>query len=761
MSSCSIRRFVPEGEYLVKKNVISIDSTKVSFSKSSLSSYISQKPYKSLFSTNIKLWAYYVSEDKTDKKFYRWLNEVVGTEPEYYSETAANNSARQMELYLDNVGYFHSKVKTETYKKRFKVKVHYNVSTTKPYRIRDISYDIADSALASYVFQIKESFPVKAGDIYNAYTLDNQRAIISDYLKDNGYYFFSRDYIIYEIDSNYMDHSMKVTMKIEKAKNPITRKPENHKRYLINDIDIYPDYSKTFATRIPSDSSTLKVPMGKKSDNTLNFYFFNKPRIRPNTFAQLIQIEAGQPYCYKKVSQTYSALSTLKLYNNSIIEFDTIPSTANDSTHLLNCRIMLIRGKSKSYSLTAEGTNSDGDLGLKGSISFTNKNLFKGAEIFKLTVKGGWEAQKVANISGLEIDDKKFNTREFSINGSIYFPRFLSPIPLKKFVREYQPKTTLTLGYSTQVRYLYSRYITMTSFGYDWKSDETIQHIFTPVSFNSVKVNPIPMFQELLDLEENQRIKDQYTDHLILGTKYSFIFNNQNPKKNKNFIYLKANAESSGNLLSLFNKTPLMKKQDQYYELFGIQYAQYLRFDVDFRQYIQLKDKHWLVLRELTGLGLPYGNSYDIPFERGFYAGGPNGMRGWGYRELGPGAFSNNADTLNIEKIGDIQLEFNAEFRFPIYSYLSGAIFVDAGNIWTYRENDLLPSGQFNIKEFYKQIALDAGLGLRVDVSFVIIRLDWAIPLRNPYPNNQGNYWRFSDLRFKDVTWNFGIGYPF
>lgn len=283
--------------------------------------------------------------------------------------------------------------------------------------------------------------------------------------------------------------------------------------------------------------------------------------------------------------------------------------------------------------------------------------------------------------------------------------------------------------------------------------------MLNPLIFNRVKVDPSPAFEEILEQEVNQRIKDQYTSHLILGLDYTYVFNNQNLSFLKDFFYFKANFQSSGNLLSAFNNTSLMKTVDNYHEIGGIRYAQYLRFSFDFRYYNYILKEHQIATRFMLGFGLPYGNSYDMPFDKSFYTGGSNSMRGWHFRELGPGAYS-NPNNLNIESIGDIQLELNLEYRIPIYSIFEGAIFTDIGNVWTMKESETFVGGKFNFNTFYKQLAVDAGIGIRLDLSLVIIRVDAAAPMVNPaYP--EGERWRISKLQFNDFILNFGIGYPF
>ena len=764
LTSCSIRRHVPQGSQFLDKNKIVIQNGPIEVQKSEIKNYISQEPMKTGFPYNLGLWCYYVTENSKGK-FGQWINKHFGKEPEYYDYNAAINSARQIEQYLNNRGYFNSKVTLETKKQR-KRKRHlaqaiYTIYPTEPYHIRKINYQIEDTVLAPHLLRLESRFPAKVNDIYNAYTLDEQRTYITDYMRNAGYYFFSKDYITYEVDSSFQDHSLEITMKIANAKDRNTGESQPHKRYFINQINVFPNYSPIMATQPPTDSATITFPTGYQNHvNTLHFYYHEAPRIRPNAFTEMIQIIQDNPYRLRQVSQTYNALTNLKIIANSSIEFDTVPR--KDSLNLLNCNIFLRRADQHSFKVQTEGTNTGGDLGINGSVTYTNKNIFRGGEVLQVSVKGGLEAQKIIGIGETDEENRMFNTGELIFNSSLFIPKFLSPFPMKTFVWDYQPRTTFSLGSSAQVRYAYSRYIFMGSFGYDWKANPRLHYIFTPINLNSVKVNPTPEFQALLDQETNQRLKDQYTNHLIFGGKYTFIYNTQNNiTKPNHYFYLKGSIESSGGILSLLNRTKLITNNDDHHELLGIRYAQYLRGDLDVRQYRRMGEDMMLVFREFIGFGIPYGNSEDMPFERSFYAGGSTGMRGWTYRQLGPGGYVPFGEDRNIEHIGDLQLEFNAEFRFPLHDNFKGAVFADIGNIWNYHANDLLPEGEFHFDTFYKQLAMDVGFGTRFDLKVAVIRLDLAMPIRYPYPTVEGRYWRFHDMSIFDIHPTFNIGYPF
>ncbi len=752
--SCSVRKFVPENEMILKSNVVEIHSKDVDFTKSDITPYIIQTSNPKILGLMPLTWVYYKTENKKDKKISNWINKTIGKKPVYLSNEMKENSVTQIDKYLNDIGYFNSYISTEVKNKKGVSKVYYNIYPSKPYIVDSISYKISDSTIYKYIKRIEQMLPIQKGDIYNAFELDDERNMITEYLNNNGYFYFTKDYIFMEIDTNFNNRKANINIRIDDVLDPSTQKNISHKQYKINDIYIYPKGNILNGSKADTTQYTFELNK-HHGDETFYFVYSEKPKIRFKTFDNIIQIHSGQRYNLHSVTLTYKALNNLKIYNQNNIDFEPVESS-NDSINLLNCNIILNRTKVNFYSLQLEGTNSSGDLGILGSFTYRNRNIFRGSEIFNISLRAGTQAQSVLDDEG---NKSLFNTREFGIEASIFFPQFLSPIKLRNFTKEHQPRTTLTTGYNLQARPIYTRQITILTFGYNWMKNRYEQHILTPLTFNSVKVDPTPSFEAILEQETNQRIKDQYTSHLIFGIDYTYIYNNQNVRFLKDFFYFKANIQTSGNLLSAFNNTSIIKTVDNYHEIFGIRYAQYLRFAFDFRYFKYVANENQIATRFMLGAGVPFGNSNDMPFEKSFYAGGSNGMRGWQFRDLGPGTF-NNPDDLNIERIGDIQLEFNLEYRFPIHSFVKGAIFTDIGNIWTMRENETFVGGEFKFNTFYKQLAADAGFGLRLDFSFFLFRLDAAAPIVNPaYP--EGQRWRINKLQFNDFILNFGIGYPF
>lgn len=340
----------------------------------------------------------------------------------------------------------------------------------------------------------------------------------------------------------------------------------------------------------------------------------------------------------------------------------------------------------------------------------------------------------------------------------MYIPKFLAPINEEVFSRYFRPKTLISVGYNLQDRIEYDRIISNITFGYEWSQSKFINQILYPIDINLVKVSTTPEFDSIL-AGESERYRTQYTDHLILGLRYSYIYNNQELNKIKDFYYFRINFESAGNLLNLFvGATGQTENSEGYETAFGIRYAQYAKSNFDFRYYFVLDKKHSVAIRSFTGVAIPYGNSIDIPFEKGYFGGGANGMRAWPLRYLGPGAYQ---DIQQIERVGDIMIEGNIEYRFPIYKIFTGGLFYDVGNIWLLKENETFPGGEFNFDNFIGQLAMDVGVGIRLDFNYFIFRVDVAQKLRDPARAVADRWVIGSGGDWFEVAWNLGIGYPF
>jgi len=440
-----------------------------------------------------------------------------------------------------------------------------------------------------------------------------------------------------------------------------------------------------------------------------------------------------------------------------------IDSDSTPERNYLDCTINMTRNPVHSYSVEAQGTNSGGDLGLGGYFVYQNKNLFKGGELFYVRLKGAVEAQKntITTESG-EVDRRFFNTFEAGIEANLYIPKFLAPVSQDLFSKYFRPKTTINLGYNMQNRIEYDRIITNVTFGYEWSESKYRAHMLFPVDINLIKVNTTPEFDTELE-KESERYRNQFTDHLILGLRYTYIYNNQEINRIRDFMYFRGNFEAAGNMLDLFvNAGGQPANEEGFQTLFGIRYSQYIKTNFDYRYYFVLDKNHVVALRGFTGIAIPYGNSIDIPFEKGYFGGGANGLRAWALRYLGPGNYVKPEDKTNdIERVGDLMFEANLEYRFPVYNFFTGALFYDVGNIWLISENETFPGGKFEFKNFFNELAMDVGIGVRLDFNYFIFRVDFAQRLKDPaLPINKR--WVIGTSRhWFDPIINLGIGYPF
>ncbi len=756
--SCSPARYIPEGKLLMHKNTVRIEDKPVAFTSSDLLVLAQPKAMPHILGMRPGLWMHYRWGEKK-KGLRKFINGRFGRTPIYFEEQITRNAAGQMRQYLFNIGYFEAETTYEVKRKKNNASVTYIIKPGPEYAISEFKRTIEDSQLERLVMADTAESLLKEGDLFNAYVMDAERDRVTNLLKNNGFYYFSKDFVRFEADSSKLFKSVRLNMRIEPPGFLQQGAGETHQAYFIRNVFVYPLHQPFGGGQTPTDTMQYKLrnPWNDKPSQ-LTFVSPGRIGIKPSTFRQVIQFYQGEPISIDRMRQTYKGLNNLKIYRASNINFDTTAAGVNNDDiwpgKWIDAHVYLQRARLHAYSFEIEGTNSGGDLGMRGSLVYTNRNLFKGAEIFRLRLNGGLEAQR---LSTGETDNRLFNTREAGLDASLLIPRFVSPLRLRKFAREYLPKTTLNLGISTQNRPNYDRTMLRFNFGYDWMTNPRVTHFFSPVSLSSIKVNLSPEFEAFLNQTANQRLRNQYSDHLILGMRYSYVFTNQNINRIRDFHYFRLNTESAGNLLSVFKKLPIFEKQDNFTSLLGIRYAQFVRFDADYRFFKIFNPELRLVFRGMAGVGLPFGNSNDLPFERSFYAGGANGMRGWAFRQLGPGS---HRDTLSIERFGSMQLESNVEFRFPIYSYLKGALFVDAGNIWSLPGKEEIEAGDFELNRFYKEFAVDAGVGFRLDFSFFVFRLDAAVPLHDPALPS-GNRWQFKQLSMSDLVWNFGIGYPF
>lgn len=784
-ASCSPTRRLSDGQYLLVKNVVEEDSKVVT--KGDLEAFVRQKPNRKLFGQafyRFHLQVYnLVDQEKLDRRvailtdknnrrnakrktkgkppkdrrrsFWEWLADI-GEEPVIYDPLLADQSADQMAIFLRGKGHFKAAVSdTVIYNDRKKMaKAYYSVHTETPYTIRSIKYDIPDERVSRLArpFRSRDRI-LKEGMNYDVEVFQEERDRIERSMKSNGYYAFADDYVRLEVDTNLGSNQADVRIWIADpdVRDTSIVKSTGHQTYTIRNVYVHTDYDQKLQGKVAYDTLLYKG---------IYFLYKGKFKHRPAMLYDKLFFKSGDLYRVKRGELTYRYLSSLRAFR--FINVSYREDVEDDGQFVLDCNVNLTPSPKQGFSVELQGTNTEGNLGISGAFSYRNKNLFRGAEILEFRISGGLESQVVAsNIQSENISSVlPFNTVEFNPEIRLTLPKMLVPFRPNRIIRYGDPKTIISIGYNFQQRPDFSRSVFNAKFGYTWMQNQFANHYLNPLEVNFVDIySKAPAFVERLNNLRDRLLLNTFIPHLTTTTNYTYIFNNQQVNKKGNFSYFRARLESSGNILrGIMALAQAEKDTNNSYRIFNIPFSQYLKYEVDYRKYWQVTDFSQLVFRINQGLGYPLLNLGVLPFESAFFGGGANGIRAWPVRALGPGSLP---DSLNLQdQFGDIKLEINLEYRFDIYRWFKGAVFADAGNVWLINKDQDRPGGFFEINDFYKELALGMGVGLRLDFSFFVIRLDAATPFHDPgRPVN--DRWAIRDFEWQDVNLNLGIGYPF
>lgn len=754
LASCSATKFVPDGSYLLDEVKIHTDNKEIKPSDMRL--YVRQNPNSKWFSTiKTQLYVYNWSGRDSTKWFNRFLRKI-GDAPVIYNESDAIRSQEEIAKAVQNLGYMGASVKRTTKTKKKKLKLFYEITSGKPYIVRTLKYDISDKKIAEYLRNDSTQSMLREGMLFDVNVLDAERQRITDYLLCNGYYKFNKDYITYTADTARNTHQVDLTLHLLPYKTYVGDTPKEHFQYKINKINFITDYDVLQSSVLSSIEINDSLHY-----NGFPIYYKDKLYLRPKVLVDNLRFASGDLYDERNVQKTYTyfgRLSALKYTNIRFFE------TQNGDSTQLNCYVMLTKSKHKSISFELEGTNSAGDLGAAASVSFQHRNLFRGSETFMVKFRGAYEA-----ISGLQPGYKNHNYTEYGVETSINFPNFLFPFLTSDFKRRIKATTEFGLQYNYQLRPEFSRTIASASWSYKWMQKQKIQHRIDLLDISYLYLPWISsQFQEdyINKDKDNYILKYNYENRLIVRMGYNYSYNSAggalvNNTITTNSYSIRAGFESAGNILYGISKMINMRKnKDGEYAILGIPYAQYLKGDFDFAKNIIIDHRNSLAFHAGIGIAVPYGNAKVVPFEKRYFSGGANSVRGWSVRNLGPGSFAGDGNFMN--QSGDIKLDASIEYRTRLFWKFRGAAFIDAGNIWTIREYENQPGGVFEFDKFYKQIAVAYGLGLRLDLDFFVLRFDGGMKAINPKYKKAKERYPIIHPRFsRDFAFHFAVGYPF
>jgi len=806
---CNPTKRLSKDEYLLKKNKFNfIEKPKVDMDE--LRSVVRQDPNRKLLGSRFYLWAYNVpNPDKFESKnkkrtkklkkknlkrakkgkkpkelnpYGSWWQKTVGEPPIVFDSAQITKSAEQLKTFLIKHGYFNAKISSEVKTnddKKMKTVV-FTINPKTPYTIDSLTFNIPDTYLNSLIQESRlVGKTVNVGDRFDIDRLDAERKKLTDYFRNRGYFDFHKELIYFDVDSSLNHHAIHLELGIIPRKVPYEGNPDSlitrpYKRYRINEIEIIDRPFLRDQNIIIRDTIEVR-----------NYTIIDQDQlnVKPKTIAQNIIFDEDEHYELDRVTRTYRRLSTLEVVRAASIDFE--PVSEDLDNRLLNVKIGLSPAAKQNISLEWDGTNQGGFLGISGALGYRNRNIFGGAEVLSMEISGGLEAQQLLTESGANADVGQglaFNTLEVGPQLSLTFPRFLLPISPDKFAKSTNPRTTLITNLSYQRRPDYERTRSFGSILYRWNESATKEWQISPIELSLIKIDRSSTFDERLTEINDPFLTNSFQDHFIQSTRVSYILNTQRQDNAKrNLYFYRAEIESAGSILrGLYNLSSAQLNENGGYEALGIQFAQYAKTLHDFRYYHIPNEKMSTAYRVSAGVGLPLENLDVLPFEKSFFAGGANGIRAWQARTLGPGSFRDPEQ--NFDKIGDILIEGNFEYRFDITNVLEGALFVDAGNIWIIGDQTERPGATFEFDRFLGEIAVGAGAGTRFNFDFFLIRLDLGLQIRDP-SLDPGERWVFQpkdqynayvdDLNVGDndlptinyYSWqwnlNIGIGYPF
>lgn len=752
LGGCSVGKFIPEGQYLLDEVHISSDNSEIKSSE--MYSYVRQKPNSKWFSlVKLPMYIYCASGKDSTKWINRFLRRI-GDAPRIYDPSVAEETRLQILGAVQNKGYLSAQVSLEERKKKNKLDAYYKVSSGKPYMISSVNYNVEDYVIRGLLMNDSLKSGLKEGMRFNVNMLEEERNKIAQYLLNRGYYRFNKDYITFQADTVRGTYKIDLTMNISLSSNRGESTGSLHRQYEIRSVNYILDGDNAYAANESSTVDTIQY-------DGINILYDDKLFLRPGVIASHNRIVPGKLYSNRDVMSTYSSLSRLGILKYSNIRF--VEHLDNDSAYL-DAYVSLSKNKNKTLSFQVEGTNSAGDLGAAASVTYTHRNLFKGSETFNIKVRGAYEA-----VTGLEGYSNN-NYTEYGVETSLEFPEFMFPFLKSDFKKSVNAKSQVSAKYNWQIRPEFERTLASAAWSYRWNSRRRASHRLDVLDINYIYMPyRSKTFIEYLNYmdEINPLLRYSYEDLFIVRLGYTYTYNSagvstqQTAKKSSYSI--RFNIEESGNLIYGFSKLIHGKPSDgESFRMGNISFAQYVKTDFDYAKNIMIDDRNAVVFHIGTGIAIPYGNSKSLPFEKLYFSGGANSVRGWSVRSLGPGGYRGASGSLDyVNHTGDIKLDMNVEYRTHLFWKLNAAVFIDAGNVWTLKNRYSDSTGQFAFNRFYKEIAVSYGLGIRFDLDFLILRFDGGMKAVNPMGSGIERFPLIVPDFSRDFAFHFAVGYPF
>ena len=757
LAACSPTRFLGEDEYLLDN--VSIHASQKDIPTDQLSGYIRQHPNARWFSLfKAPMGFYCLSGTDSTRRINRFIQRI-GEAPVVYDSLLAIRTRNDIQAAVRNLGYLDAIVELNERIRNHRVRLNFYIHPGDRYYVNSMSREVDDPTVDSLVTSEWESSLLKDSVFpFDVNVLDRERGRITTQLQDTGYYRFTKSLIRYDADTTVGNHHVDLTLRVPAYRASVRDTLGLHPRFRIGRISYLFDVDH----RTMHDSLTEIDSLHFRG---ADFYWSKSLPLRPQFVLGKSDLRQHSFYRESDVQSTYSSLSSLAAIMGTNISMEPL---ASDSSQL-HAYVSMVSAKRHSFSIELEGTNSAGDLGAAVSFSYQNRNFFRRSAVFGLTLRGAFEA-----IKGLEGYADQ-NYVEYSVEGNLNFPEFIFPFLSRGFRHNVKAQSIASLMFDSQDRPEFHRRVLTAAWRYRWnRFNLKRQHRIDLVDLNYVFM---PWISETFRNEyltdngsRNAVLRYNYENLFIMRLGYTFQFSSQ-PAATQSAAYgqnaysVRFAVETAGNLLyglsHLFN---MHYSQDlKAYTLFNIAYAQYAKVDFDFSKSFRFDDRNSLAIHAALGVAVPYGNSSILPYEKRYFSGGANSVRGWSVRGLGPGSFSGTDGRVDfIHQTGDMKLDLNAEWRTHLFWKIDGAAFIDAGNVWTLREYEEQPGGQFRFDSFWRQIAVAYGLGIRLNFGYFILRLDAGMKAINPAVAYGREHYPIIHPNFKrDFQLHFAVGLPF
>lgn len=752
LTGCKVTKFLGPGEELYTGatiKVVSKDAVDKKAIKRDLEKILRPKPNQTILGIRFKLWFYYVAGPDPKKGFKKILKYKWGEPPVIFNPQTPPQVGDIMVNRLNNTGYFTAEARYSVASKKRKATVSYSVTVSKPYTIDSVMFPAGSSLVEQKVKESENETLLRPGARYNLDQIRAERVRIDNYLKNEGFYYFNDDYLLFKADSTAGNKTVRLHLGLKSGI------PERARtRYYINQVYIAPRGAAR-ADSMLLKPDTILVDGFHYTDRDSTFH--------PRAITRAVFLKPGEVYSRKNYNMTLNRLTGMGVFRIVTIKFN---DTVVQGQGRLDVFINMAPMPKRSIQVELEAvTKSNNYTGPAATLSMKNRNLFRGAELFLFNVNANFETQ----FAGAQ---KGFNSYELGANTQLYLQRFLTPFTIRNVSSIFVPRTKFDLGFRilNRVQYFSMNAVNF-SYGYTWKETRQKEHTLNPLAINFAKVmSTTDAFDALL--ADNPFLKKSFEEQFTIGGNYAFTYNSLVGTVRRHQYYFNGMVDLSGNMITLAQNLFSGRRpgEENPYKLFGYKYSQYSKFSADARYYFIINKNSKIATRVLAGVGIPYGNSTTLPYVKQFFSGGSNSIRAFLPRTVGPGAYRTPDSLVNgtfLDKSGDMKLEGNIEYRFTIISVLKGALFVDAGNVWLMRPSAELPGGEFRRGNFYTQLAVGTGFGLRLDLSFFVLRFDLGMPLRKPYLP-EGERWVADQINFGQRSWrrqnlvlNIAIGYPF